>query len=123
MDKDNFDIRKRTFDFAVSIVKLCQYLEKEKIVGKVLIQQLLRAGISIGANLEEGQAGQSTADFISKNAISLKEARETNYWLRLILATTNFDTKIESRILEIRNESEEIMKIIASIIISAKKLK
>lgn len=76
--QNNFDIRKRTFDFAVSIIKLCRYLEKGKIVGKVLIQQLIRAGTSIGANLEEGQAGQSAADFISKNAISLKAARETN---------------------------------------------
>ncbi|MGI8556567.1 MAG: four helix bundle protein [Pyrinomonadaceae bacterium] len=78
MDKNNFDVRKRTFDFAVSIIKLRRHLEKGKIVVKVLMQQLLRAGTSIGANLEEGQAGQSAADFISKNAISLKEARETN---------------------------------------------
>ena len=56
-------------------------------VGRTLSGQLLRAGTSVGANLEEAQAGQSRADFISKNAIALKEARETHYWLRLLVAS------------------------------------
>src|SRR5580765_6742473 len=81
------DIRERAFAFAVRIVKLCQYLETHTNVSRNLIYQLLKAGTSIGANLEEAQGGQSKPDFISKNAIALKEARESNYWLRLILAT------------------------------------
>lgn len=88
------DIRERAFAFAVRIVKLCQYLEKNTNVGKTLINQLLKAGTSVGANLEETQAGQSKPDFISKNAIALKEARESKYWPRLILATNNFDEKV-----------------------------
>ena len=79
------------------------------------------AGTSVGANLEEAQGGQSKPDFISKNSISLKEARETNYWLRLILATNKFEEKINQGIEELVIESDEIAKIIASIIISAKK--
>ena len=115
------DIRERTFAFAVRIVKLCQYLEKDTKVSKTLIIQLLKAGTSVGANLEEAQAGQSKPDFISKNAISLKEIREANYWLKLISATNNFEEKVKSGIEELIGESSEIGKIIGSIIISAKK--
>lgn len=116
-----FDIRERAFSFAVRIVKLCQYLEKHTEISKRLIGQLLDAGTSIGANLEEAQGGQSKPDFISKNSISLKEARETNYWLRLILATNKFGEKVKSGIEELVTESDEIAKIIAVIILSAKK--
>ena len=78
------DIDKRTFDFAVRIIKLYQHLDRKPGVGRILGQQILRAGTSMGANIEEAQAGQSRADFISKNAIALKESRETSYWLRLL---------------------------------------
>jgi len=115
------DIRERIFAFAVRIIKLCQYLEKDTKVSKTLIIQLLKAGTSVGANLEEAQAGQSKPDFISKNAISLKEIRAADYWLRLILATNNFEEKVKSGIEELIGESSEIGKIIGSIIISAKK--
>ena len=115
------DIRERAFAFAVRIVKLCKFLEKNSKVSKNLIGQLLDAGTSIGANLEEAVAGQSTADFIHKNSISLKEARESNYWLRLILATENFDNKVKKGIEDLENESLELAKIIGKIIISSKK--
>ena len=114
------DIRERAFAFAVRVIKLCQYLEKNSNVGKTLITQLLKAGTSVGANLEEAQAGQSKPDFISKNAIALKEARESKYWLRLISATNNFDEKISDGIIELTEEASEISKIVASIIVSAK---
>ena len=114
------DIRERAFAFAVRIIKLCRYLEKNSNVGKTLVNQLLKAGTSVGANLEEAQAGQSKPDFISKNAIALKEARESIYWLRLISATNNFDEKISSGIRELVKEADEISKIVASIIVSAK---
>jgi four helix bundle protein len=120
-DKEFVDIRQRTFAFAVRIVKLCQFLEKHSDVSKTLIRQLLDAGTSVGANLEEAQAGQSKPDFIHKNAISLKEARETNYWLRLILATCDLDEKITKGINELIVESAEIKKVVGSIIVSAKK--
>ncbi|HVF87307.1 MAG TPA: four helix bundle protein [Pyrinomonadaceae bacterium] len=80
------DIRERTFDFAVRIVKLCQHSDEKPGVRRMLGKQLLRSGASIGANIEEAQAGQSKPDFISKNAIALKEERETLYWLRLLAA-------------------------------------
>ncbi len=115
------DIRERIFAFAVRIVKLCQYLEKDTKVSRTLITQLLKAGTSVGANLEEAQAGQSKPDFISKNAIALKEARESKYWLRLISATNTFEEKVKMGIEELAGESSEIAKIIGSIIVSAKK--
>ncbi|MBA2606263.1 MAG: four helix bundle protein [Acidobacteriota bacterium] len=115
------DIRERAFAFAVRIVKLCQYLEKDTKVSRTLITQLLKAGTSVGANLEEAQAGQSKPDFISKNAIALKEARESKYWLRLISATNTFEEKVKMGIEELAGESSEISKIIGSIIVSAKK--
>ncbi len=118
------DIRERAFAFAfafaVRVIKLCQYLEKKSDVGRMIITQLLKAGTSVGANLEEAQAGQSKPDFISKNAIALKEARESKYWLRLISATNSFDEKISDGINQLAEEASEISKIVASIIVSAK---
>jgi four helix bundle protein len=114
-------IREKSFAFAVRIVKLCKYLEKNSDVAKSVVNQLLRAGTSVGANLEEAVAGQTKADFVHKNSISLKEARESNYWLRLILATSNFDEKVKTGIVELENESLSIAKIIGSIIVKSKK--
>ncbi len=114
------DIRQRAFNFALRIIKLCQQLEKEPGVARTLSWQLLRSGTSIGANLEEAQAGQSKLDFISKNAIALKEARETIYWLRLLAASRIIS---EKRLLDLQTEAEELARIIGSIIVSAKKRK
>ncbi|HEX8845810.1 MAG TPA: four helix bundle protein [Pyrinomonadaceae bacterium] len=71
------EIQSRTFEFAVRIVNLCRRLDEQPGVGRTIGRQLLRSGTSIGANVEEAQAGQSKADFISKISIALKEARET----------------------------------------------
>lgn len=73
------EVKVRAFAFALRVVKLATYLESQSSVGRTLGQQLLRAGTSIGANMEEAHAGQSRADFISKCAIALKEAREAHY--------------------------------------------
>ena len=113
------DITERTFNFVLRIIKLCQFLNKKYELDKnVLSKQLLRSGTSIGANVEEAQAGQSKADFISKMAIALKEARETNYWLRLMEASEMIKAE---KITEIKKESEEIKRILAAIIVSSKK--
>lgn len=80
------DILDRTFGFALGIVKLCKDCERSA-VSRALIGQLLRAATSVGANVEEAQAGQSRADFLSKMSIACKESREANYWLRLLVAS------------------------------------
>lgn len=84
----------------------------------VLSKQLLRSGTSIGANVEEATAAQSRKDFISKMSISSKEARETNYWLRLLR-----DSKLCENIdfTDIINDSEEIIKILTSIVKTSSK--
>ena len=71
-------ITDRSFDFAVCVVKLCGFLEKQERVLKTLANQLLRSGTSIGANVEEAQAGQSKADFIARTSIAqgIQDARK-----------------------------------------------
>lgn len=91
-------------------MKLCK--SKEYVPSK----QLLRSGTSIGANVEEAQAGQSRADFISKMSIASKAARETNYWLRLLRDSGVID-KIEIEAL--LAESESIINILTSIVKTA----
>lgn len=81
------DIQDRAFEFAVEIVELTDVLVTRGMSARELARQLLRSSASIGANLEEADAGQSRADFISKCAIALKEARESHYWLRLLART------------------------------------
>ena len=115
------DITDRAFDFAVRIVKPCRFLEKEADVSRTVCVQLLSSGTSIGANLEEAVAGQSRAEFIHKSAVALKEARESNYWLRLILATSGFDESIRKGIVELEAESRIIGKILGKRIVTTKK--
>lgn len=76
------DLPERTFAFAVRIVELCRLLGENQGVSRTLVNQLLRSGTSMGANVEEGQASQSEADFLAKYGITCKEARDTQYWLR-----------------------------------------
>ena len=76
---ENRDIVERTFDFSVRIIKLAQHMNKDSTSNKLLARQILQAGTSTGANIEEAQGGQTKADFIHKYSIALKEARETNY--------------------------------------------
>lgn len=112
-------IDERSFDFALRIIKLCQFLNKQYVMeNNILAKQLLRSGTSIGANVEEAQAGQSRSDFVHKMAIALKEARETNYWLRLLEASEMLP---KEKLTELLRESDEIKKIIGAIIVSSKK--
>jgi four helix bundle protein len=117
-DQPPMDIWKRSFDFAVRIVSLCSHLMERPGACRRLANQLLNAGTSIGANIEEAQAGQSRADFISKNSIALKEARETHYWLRLLVASKILP---ETRISGLLEEAGELLRIIGSIVVSAKR--
>ena len=112
------DIEKRTFDFGLRIIKLCQFLEGRSWVNSTLGRQLLRCGTSIGSNVEEAQAAESRADFISKNNISLKEARETHYRLRLLAAA---EVVAQSRLQPILDEALELKRILGAIVVSAKR--
>jgi len=111
------DITDRSFEFALRVVKLCRFLEDERKVHRALINQLIRSGTSVGANIEEAQAGQSRADFISKISIACKEARETLYWLRLISAS---DKPVSDRLSDIIKEADELVRILTSIVKTTK---
>lgn len=110
MKKDNAIVDK-SFDFAVRIVKLYQHLNSEK-KEFVLSKQLLRSGTSIGANVSEAIRGQSQADFYAKLSIALKEANETDYWLRLLYKT---DYLTEKEYNSVYNDINEIIAILVSI--------
>ena len=86
-------LREKSKAFAKDIVFLCRQLRENKVEG-VLINQLLKSGTSIGANVHEAQYAQGTKDFISKFEIALKECNESEYWLEL-LYETNSITKAE----------------------------
>lgn len=92
------EIKERSFEFSVRIVKLCQSLETASTTTRALILQLIRSGTSIGANIEEANGSQSKADFTAKMYIACKEARETHYWLRLLIATNIVEqSKLEAQ--------------------------
>lgn len=78
---------------------------------KRLSMKLLDAGTSIGANIEEGRAGQSKPDFIAKNFISLKESRETRFWLRLIGAT---DPPLQRELMPLLQEANEFIAMLTT---------
>ena len=86
-------LEEKSFQFAIRIVDLYRFLidtKKEFVLSK----QMLRAGTSIGANIAEAQFAQSKADFVSKMHISLKEANETRYWLRLLEASNLIENSL-----------------------------
>ena len=113
MDKINV-VRDKSFKFALKIIELYKYLCDDK-KEYVLSKQLLRAGTSVGANVEEAQAAQSKKDFISKMSIAAKEARETLYWLKL-LKYGKYIMKVEILI-----DSEELIRLLTSIVKSSEK--
>lgn len=104
----------KSFEFAVRIIKLYQFLSKEH-KEYVLSKQLLRSGTSIGANINEAQAGQTTPDFVAKMSIASKEARETKYWLKLLCETGYLD-KEQPHVLSLLEQSEELIKILTTIV-------
>ena len=114
--KANNIVQEKSFAFAIRIVNAYRYLKTEK-QEYVLSKQLLRSGTSIGANVEEAIGAQSKADFISKLSIAYKEARETLYWLRLLLATDYLTKEMSDSLLQ---DAEEVCKIIEKIQVTIK---
>lgn len=117
MERSKRDLPQRTFALACRVVRLCRTLDMKPGVSRTLANQLLRSGTSIGANVEEGQASQSRADFISKYSIACKEARETHYWLRLLGAS---EIVAESKLKDLLEEANQLIAILTSIIIKCK---
>ncbi|KAB3526646.1 four helix bundle protein [Alkaliphilus serpentinus] len=108
-------ISDKSFEFSIKIVKLCKrlYQDKEYVVS----HQLLKSGTSIGANIEEAQYAQSKKDFISKLSISLKEAAETRYWLRLLLET---NSEYINELNDLLKECTDLIKLLAKAVKNSK---
>jgi four helix bundle protein len=104
-------VREKSYQFSLSIIELYKVLVKKNEF--VMSKQLLKSGTSIGANVEEALAGQSRADFLSKMSIASKEARETNYWLRLLGDSKTLEPEQLTLLLA---ESESLINILSSIV-------
>ena len=93
--KENNIVEEKSFEFSVRIVNLYKYLTTAR-QEYVMSKQLLRSGTSIGANVCEAQQAQSPMDFLSKMSIALKEAYESDYWLRLLQKTEYLKTRMST---------------------------
>lgn len=105
-------IKEKSFKFALDIIDL--YKELVKNSEFVISKQLLKSGTSIGANVSEAEAGSSKRDFLNKMAIASKEARETDYWLRLLDQSELTDVNLDMYLSEII----EIKKMLTSIVMT-----
>ncbi len=105
-------IRDKSFAFALRVVKLYRFLQREKRE-YILSKQLLRSGTAIGALVREAEQAESRADFIHKMAIALKEANETDYWIELLYQSETLD---EKGFYSIKPDITELIKLLTSII-------
>src|SRR5688500_16176352 len=103
-------LKSKSYKFGIRIVRLSQYLVKEK--GEFVIsKQVLRSGTAIGALIRESQHGQTKKDIINKLNISHKEASETEYWIHILKDTGYIDTKLYNSLI---SESNEALKPLAA---------
>ncbi len=117
MKNERNNLSERLLNFGVNILKLTNKLSKNQ-VNKHITNQLIRSGTSSGANYEEACGAESKADFIHKMQLVLKELRESLYWLKLLKkADITSSEKLQSLLTEV----EELVKIVAKSIITAKK--
>ena len=117
LDKVNNPLRKKSFLFAVRIVKLHQFLVEEK-KEYVISKQVLRCGTNPGAMSREADNAESSKDFIHKLSIAQKELSETQYWLELLYVT---DFLNEKEFCSLHEDAEELLRIVSSAIITKKK--
>ncbi|MBD2308613.1 four helix bundle protein [Chroococcidiopsis sp. FACHB-1243] len=110
-------ITEKTQKFAIRVIKACSFLDEKPGVCRTLSKQLLRSGTSIGANVREAQSAQSDKDFLSKLEVALKEARETEYWLEILI---EFGMVKLNKFQPLLTEASEIVGILVT---STRKLK
>lgn len=117
--KEPVDLRKRTKDFALRIVRLYRALP-ETGESRVLKNQLLRSGTSVGANFREGVRARSSAEFISKLEIALQELEETAYWLELLQESGIVKGE---RLIDLMKETDELTAILVASVKTVKRQK
>jgi len=110
MDK-NVGIVDKSKVFAIRIIKACSFLDEKPGICRTLSKQLLRSGTSIGANVRESRSAQSDKDFLHKMEIALKEARETEYWLEILIESEVVE---KSKFYPLLQEADEIVKILVA---------
>ena len=119
MNPKTEELLERTFNFGVNCLKLIETFPKTKSYS-IIAFQLAKASTSVGANYEEAQAAESSKDFVHKIGIVSKEARESNYWLRVVNEVLSLKLKSEN-FQNLLNESFELKKIFISIKLTAQK--
>jgi four helix bundle protein len=103
-------LSEKSFQFSLRIINLNRFLQKNH-QEYILSKQILRSGTAIGALIAEGKYAQSKADFLNKLTIALKEASETEYWIRILHASQYInDTMYQS----IYNDLDEILRLLIS---------
>ncbi len=121
--EDKRDIVKRTYKFALRIIQLAKKIPNSSFTYPIK-DQLIRSGTSVGSNAEEASAGFSKSDFVFKMSLASKEAREANYWLRLVRDSDLAKSKeLEEEIDSAITESYELKKILTSIVKTSKEKK
>jgi len=110
--KPPYEIKERTFEFGLMVVQLVNRLPNS-LAGRELGRQLIQAGTSVGANVEEADAAESDRDFVHKVSIARKEARESRYWLRLLKESGVYQSEGTDYLVQ---EATELIKILSTII-------
>jgi len=111
-----YDIRERTFQFAVRVIRAVRRLPQDSAT-RVVAHQLVKSATSVGANVAEADGAESPRDFIHKASISRKEARESHYWLRVVRAAILDSDEFAS----LEQESDELVRILSTMIAKSKK--
>ena len=109
------DLSERFLDYGARIVKLIGALPPT-LIGRVAGNQLLRSGTAVGANYEEARAAESESDFVHKLQVALKELRESNYWLRLLVKA---DVVSNERLAPLVDESNQLRAILSKAVATA----
>lgn len=112
------DIERRTFEFAVRVLKMVRSLPTD-ICGQIVARQLARSASSVGANVEESQGSHSRAEFILRMGIARSEARESLYWIRLSGATGLIAMR---RLKLIQDEADQLVRILTAIVKTSRRV-
>jgi len=110
------NLNERLLEYGVRVFRLVESLPKT-LVGKRIGDQLLRSGTSVGANYEEAQAAESKEDFVHKLQIALKELRDSNYWLRLLVRAGVF---APPKLASLLDESNQLRAMLSKAVATAK---
>lgn len=110
-------IQQKSFNFSLSVIKIYKLIIKER-KEFVISKQLLKSGTSIGANVEEAIGAQTKKDFTAKMFIAYKEARETRYWVKIIIKSNLMNN---GKVYRLYEDIDEICRILGKIISSSRK--